>query len=51
MFLKFEVYHKKCVFKIDLNFGFIRDFSIFKAKFCYFAMSSENVTLTQMASS
>ena len=43
---------QKCVFKIELKFGFILDFfSIFRAKMCYFAMSSENVSLTQMASS
>ena len=42
---------QKCVFKIELKSGFILDFFIFRAKICYFAMSSKNVTLTQMASS
>ena len=50
MFLKFEVYHKNAFSKknssLDLLF-----FSIFIAKICYFAMSSKNVTLTQIASS
>ena len=41
---------QKGVSKIELKFGFILDFSIFRAKICYFAMSSKNVTLAQMAS-
>ena len=42
---------QKCVFKIDLKLDLFLIFSIFRAKICYFAMSSKNVTLTQMASS
>ena len=42
---------QKCVFTIELKFGLILFFSTFRAKICYFAMSSEIVTLTQMASS
>ena len=42
---------QKCVFKKELNLDLFWIFSIFRAKICYFAMSSKNVTLTQMASS
>ena len=42
---------QKCVFKIELNLDLFLIFTIFRAKNCYFAMSSKNVTLTQMASS
>ena len=41
---------QKCVFKIELNLDLFLSFFIFRAKICYFAMSSKNVKLTQMAS-